>query len=78
MIGDMDKDQIVLMNMCGRGDKDFGAVLPILEERGQLWIAAAFEKAKAEGRAAQGFLLLPVTLILKPRWDFDGLARSRR
>ena len=36
MIGDMDKDQIVLMNMCGRGDKDLGAVLPILEERGQL------------------------------------------
>ena len=36
MIGDMDKDQVVLMNMCGRGDKDLGAVLPILEERGQL------------------------------------------
>ena len=36
MIGDMDKDQVVLMNMCGRGDKDLGAVLPMLEERGQL------------------------------------------
>ncbi|NBQ83784.1 MAG: tryptophan synthase subunit beta, partial [Alphaproteobacteria bacterium] len=36
MIGDMDKDQVVLMNMCGRGDKDLGAVLPILEKQGLL------------------------------------------
>ena len=36
IIGDMDKDQIVILNMCGRGDKDLGAVLPMLEERGKL------------------------------------------
>lgn len=36
MIPDMDKDQIVILNMCGRGDKDLGAVLPKLEERGLL------------------------------------------
>ncbi len=36
MIGDMNKDQIVLMNMCGRGDKDLSAVLPLLDERGLL------------------------------------------
>ena len=36
MIGDMDKDQIIVMNMCGRGDKDLGAVLPMLEARGKL------------------------------------------
>ena len=36
MIGDMDKDEIVILNMCGRGDKDLGAVLPKLEERGLL------------------------------------------
>ena len=36
MIGDMDKDDIVILNMCGRGDKDLGAVLPKLEERGLL------------------------------------------
>ena len=36
MIGDMDKDDIVILNMCGRGDKDLGAVLPVLEERGRL------------------------------------------
>ena len=36
MIGDMDKDQIVIMNMCGRGDKDLGAVLPMLDARGLL------------------------------------------
>ena len=35
-IGDMDKDDIVILNMCGRGDKDLGAVLPILEELGRL------------------------------------------
>ncbi len=36
IIGDMDKDEIVILNMCGRGDKDLGAVLPMLEERGKL------------------------------------------
>jgi tryptophan synthase beta chain len=36
MIGDMDKDQIVIMNMCGRGDKDLEAVLPMLDEKGLL------------------------------------------
>ena len=36
MIGEMDKDQIVIMNMCGRGDKDLGAVLPMLDDRGLL------------------------------------------
>ena len=36
MIGKMDKDQIIVMNMCGRGDKDLGAVLPMLEARGKL------------------------------------------
>ena len=36
MISDMDKDNIVILNMCGRGDKDLGAVLPNLEERGLL------------------------------------------
>ena len=36
MIGDMDKDRIVVMNMCGRGDKDLGAVLPLLEAAGKL------------------------------------------
>ena len=32
MIGDMSADQIVILNMCGRGDKDLGAVLPILDK----------------------------------------------
>ena len=36
IIGKMDKDQIMILNMCGRGDKDLGAVLPMLEERGKL------------------------------------------
>ena len=36
MIGDMSADQIVILNMCGRGDKDLGAVLPILEKLGRL------------------------------------------
>ena len=36
MIGDMKKDEIVILNMCGRGDKDLEAVLPILEKRGKL------------------------------------------
>ena len=35
-IPNMDKDQIVILNMCGRGDKDLGAVLPMLDERGLL------------------------------------------
>ena len=26
IIGDMDKDQIVILNMCGRGDKDVNTV----------------------------------------------------
>ena len=33
-IGDMDSDDIVILNMCGRGDKDLGAVLPVLEKLG--------------------------------------------
>ena len=36
IISKMDKEQIILMNLCGRGDKDLGAVLPILEARGKL------------------------------------------
>ena len=32
----MAKDKIVILNMCGRGDKDLGAVLPMLDERGLL------------------------------------------
>ena len=32
----MDKKQIVILNMCGRGDKDLEAVLPKLDERGLL------------------------------------------
>ncbi len=36
VIGDMDADDIVILNMCGRGDKDLGAVLPVLERLGQL------------------------------------------
>ncbi len=36
IIGDMEKDQIVILNMCGRGDKDLDAALPMLEERGKL------------------------------------------
>ena len=28
IIGDMDKDQIMILNMCGRGDKDLGASFP--------------------------------------------------
>ena len=36
MIGDMDKEQIVIMNLCGRGDKDLEAVLPILEKQNKL------------------------------------------
>ena len=36
MIGDMAADQIVILNMCGRGDKDLGAVLPLLEKLGRI------------------------------------------
>jgi tryptophan synthase beta chain len=36
VIGDMDADDIVILNMCGRGDKDLGAVLPVLEKLGQM------------------------------------------
>jgi tryptophan synthase beta chain len=36
VIGDMDSDEIVILNMCGRGDKDLGAVLPVLENLGRM------------------------------------------
>ena len=36
VIGDMDADDIVILNMCGRGDKDLGAVLPVLEKLGRM------------------------------------------
>jgi len=36
VIGDMDPDEIVILNMCGRGDKDLGAVLPVLEKLGRI------------------------------------------
>ena len=36
VIGDMDSNDIVILNMCGRGDKDLGAVLPVLEKLGQI------------------------------------------
>ena len=32
----MRKDQIIIMNMCGRGDKDLSAVLPKLKEMGMI------------------------------------------
>jgi len=32
----MAEDKIVVLNMCGRGDKDLEAVLPLLDERGLL------------------------------------------
>ena len=35
-IGDRPKDQIVVMNLCGRGDKDMGQVMPKLEAMGLL------------------------------------------
>ncbi len=35
-IADRPKDEIVVMNLCGRGDKDLGAVLPKLEAKGLL------------------------------------------
>ena len=34
MIADLPSDHLVVMNMCGRGDKDLEAVLPRLEEAG--------------------------------------------
>jgi tryptophan synthase beta chain len=34
VIGDMDPDEIVILNMCGRGEKDLCAVLPVLEKLG--------------------------------------------
>ncbi|WP_028793519.1 tryptophan synthase subunit beta [Thalassobaculum salexigens] len=34
MIGDLPKDHIVVMNLCGRGDKDVDAVIPKLEAKG--------------------------------------------
>jgi len=36
VIGDMDSDDVVILNMCGRGDKDLGAVLPVLEKLGRM------------------------------------------
>ena len=36
VIGDMDADDIVILNMCGRGDKDLGATLPVLETLGRI------------------------------------------
>ena len=36
VIPKMDKDKVVILNMCGRGDKDLEAVLPKLDERGLL------------------------------------------
>jgi len=36
VIGDMKPDEIVILNMCGRGDKDLGAVLPVLEKLGRM------------------------------------------
>ena len=36
LLPSLDKDKIVILNMCGRGDKDLEAVLPLLEARGKL------------------------------------------
>ena len=36
VVGDMNSDDIVILNMCGRGDKDLGAVLPVLEKLGRM------------------------------------------
>ena len=36
IIGTLPKQHIVVMNLCGRGDKDLEAVLPRLEEMGKL------------------------------------------
>ena len=32
----LSKDKVVILNMCGRGDKDLEAVLPMLDDRGKL------------------------------------------
>ena len=32
----MNKDDIIIMNMCGRGDKDLSAVLPKLKGVGKI------------------------------------------
>lgn len=36
VIGQWPKDHLVVMNMCGRGEKDLAAVLPLLEKAGKL------------------------------------------
>ena len=36
IIGDLPKDHLIVMNLCGRGDKDLEAVLPRLDEMGLL------------------------------------------
>ena len=36
IIKTLPKDHIIVMNMCGRGDKDLEAVLPLLEKMGKL------------------------------------------
>jgi tryptophan synthase beta chain len=36
IIGDLPADHIVVMNLCGRGDKDLEAVLPMLDDMGLL------------------------------------------
>ncbi len=36
VIGDLPKDHIMVMNLCGRGDKDVDAVIPKLEAKGLL------------------------------------------
>ena len=36
LLPEMDEDKIVILNMCGRGDKDLEAVLPLLDKRGLL------------------------------------------
>ncbi len=32
----MKKDDVIIMNMCGRGDKDLSAVLPKLKAMGKI------------------------------------------
>ncbi len=36
IIGGMSPEDIIILNMCGRGDKDLDSVLPMLDERGLL------------------------------------------
>ena len=36
VVPEMQKETLLVMNMCGRGDKDLGAVLPILDKLGRL------------------------------------------